>query len=81
VGTESAETTDNAVVRNESAAEASAPSPITITQGPNGLIVSSQDQEALDQIMDLLDELAPTEMSYRVFELKNTYAKDVAKLL
>lgn len=58
-----------------------APPPITITQGPNGLVVSSQDPEALDQMMELLEELVPTEMSYRVFELKNTYAKDVAKLL
>lgn len=65
----------------ESPDAAPSPPPITIMQGPNGLVISSQDPEALDRIMELLDELTPTEMSYQVFELKNTYAKDVAKLL
>lgn len=69
---------DNAVPGASPAAE---PPPITIMQGPNGLVISSQDGEALDRMMELLEELTPTEMSYHVFELKNTYAKDVAKLL
>ncbi len=60
---------------------APSPPPITIVQGPNGLVISSQDPEALDRMMELLEELTPTEMGYQVFELKNTYAKDVAKLL
>lgn len=72
---------NDAVAESTIPADRSSPPPVTITQGPNGLIVSSQDPEALDRMMELLDELVPTEMSYHVFELKNTYAKDVAKLL
>ncbi|MDZ4784328.1 MAG: secretin N-terminal domain-containing protein [Planctomycetia bacterium] len=75
-------TTPEVVAEREAEAVAAPSVPaITITQGPDGLVISSQDGEALDRMMELLDELTPVEMSYRVFELKNTYAKDVSKLL
>ncbi len=55
--------------------------PIRITIGPNGLILSSPDTRALDQLEQLLEDLAPAKLSFRIFRLQHTYAKDVASLL
>jgi type II secretory pathway component GspD/PulD (secretin) len=55
--------------------------PIRITIGPQGLILSSPDTRALDQIEDLLAEISPAKSSFRIFRLQHTYAKDVATLL
>jgi type II secretory pathway component GspD/PulD (secretin) len=54
--------------------------PVRITIGPNGLILSSADTRALDQLEELLAELSP-KSSFRVFTLQHTFAKDVASLL
>ena len=62
-------------------ASSSASPAISITRGPQGLIVTSRDPAALDQFMKLVDELSPADSRYHVFMLKHTYAKDVASLL
>jgi len=56
-------------------------SPISITRGPQGLIVTSRDAASLDQLMKLIDELSPNDGKYHLFSLKHSYAKDVAYLL
>ena len=55
--------------------------PVKITVGPYGLIISSADTEALDRIEDLMVDIMPPRLSYKVFTLHHTYAKDVAELL
>jgi type II secretory pathway component GspD/PulD (secretin) len=55
--------------------------PVRITIGPQGLILSSPDTRALDQMEDLLGNLSPARSSFRVFALEHTYAKEVATLL
>lgn len=55
--------------------------PVKITVGPYGLIISSADTEALDRIEDLVVDIMPPRLSYKVFTLRHTYAKDVAELL
>ncbi|HZZ26601.1 MAG TPA: secretin N-terminal domain-containing protein, partial [Pirellulales bacterium] len=75
---------DDRTGSNNSAPTAVAPSTppgISITRGPQGLIVTSRDPAALDQFMKLVDELSPGDSRYHVFTLKHTYAKDVASLL
>jgi type II secretory pathway component GspD/PulD (secretin) len=54
---------------------------IHITVGPQGLILSSSDTAALDELEDLINNLAPQRLSYKIFTLHHTYAKDVALLL
>ncbi|HVX60281.1 MAG TPA: secretin N-terminal domain-containing protein, partial [Pirellulales bacterium] len=55
--------------------------PIKIMVGPYGITMSSSDTEALDRLEDLLSDLMPPRIAYKVFKLKNTYAKDVVYLL
>ncbi len=55
--------------------------PISITRSPQGLIVTSRDQESLDQFMKLIDELSPIDAHFHTFNLKHADAKDVAILL
>ena len=55
--------------------------PVKITVGPYGLVISSADTEALDRIEDLMVDIMPPRLSYKVFTLHHTYAKDVAELL
>jgi type II secretory pathway component GspD/PulD (secretin) len=55
--------------------------PVKITVGPYGLIITSADTEALDRLEDLMVDIMPPRLSYKVFTLRHTYAKDVAELL
>jgi hypothetical protein len=55
--------------------------PIHITIGPQGVVLSSSDTEALDRLEELIGNLAPQRTSYKIFRLQHTYAKDVALLL
>lgn len=55
--------------------------PVKITVGPYGLIISSADTQALDRLEDLVVDIMPPRLSYKVFTLRHTYAKDVAELL
>jgi Bacterial type II/III secretion system short domain len=55
--------------------------PVSITRGPQGLIITSRDPAALDQMMKLINELSPTDSRFHVFTLKHTYARDVVTLL
>ncbi len=55
--------------------------PISITRSPQGLIITSRDQESLDQFMKLIDELSPIDAHFHTFNLKHADAKDVAILL
>ncbi|HEV3003865.1 MAG TPA: secretin N-terminal domain-containing protein, partial [Pirellulales bacterium] len=56
--------------------------PVKITVGPQGLVISSSDTEALDRLEEmLLAGVASARSSYKIFMLKHTYAKDVVSLL
>jgi type II secretory pathway component GspD/PulD (secretin) len=56
--------------------------PVKITVGPQGLVISSSDTEALDRLEEmLLAGVASARTSYKIFTLKHTYAKDVVSLL
>lgn len=55
--------------------------PISITRGPQGLVITSRDTEALAAIMDLVDQIHASQPSFRVFQLRHTYASDIALLL
>ena len=55
--------------------------PVRVTVGPYGLVISSADAEALDRLEELTGNLMPARLSYKVFAIKNTYAKDLALLL
>jgi len=57
------------------------PPPVKITVGPQGLIITSRDTAALDRLEALLATIMPQRVSFKVFTLKHTYAKDVAYLL
>jgi type II secretory pathway component GspD/PulD (secretin) len=57
------------------------PAPVKITIGPHGLVVSSTDTEALDQMEELIANIMPSRQSFKIFTLKHTYAKDVVYLL
>ncbi len=73
---------DNTPVRRPSDnADTTAPAPISIIQGPQGLIVTSRDAASVDQLMKLIDQLSPASSRYQAFTLKHVYAKDVAYLL
>jgi type II secretory pathway component GspD/PulD (secretin) len=61
--------------------DADSPAPISIIQGPQGLIVTSRDAASVDQLMKLIDQLSPASSRYQAFTLKHVYAKDVAYLL
>jgi type II secretory pathway component GspD/PulD (secretin) len=55
--------------------------PIKITLGPQGLIISSSDTDALDRLEELLNNVMPPRTTYELFVLKHTYAKDMVSLL
>jgi type II secretory pathway component GspD/PulD (secretin) len=55
--------------------------PIKITLGPQGLVISSSDTDALDRLEELLNNVMPARTSYEIFTLKHTYAKDMVLLL
>jgi type II secretory pathway component GspD/PulD (secretin) len=56
--------------------------PIAVSPGPHGLVISSQDTEALDQLERMITELTPTQrISSKLFYLKNSFCKDVADVL
>ncbi|MEZ6071586.1 MAG: secretin N-terminal domain-containing protein [Pirellulales bacterium] len=66
----------------EAGSEAATAAPaVSITRGPEGLVITSQDAAALDELMDLAAQLSPRRQSYHTFTLKNTYAREVAYLL
>lgn len=44
--------------------------PIQIRQGPNGLIIRSDDTEALDLLEDLLMDMAPPPDDYKIFKVR-----------
>ena len=68
-------------VPRDDAARSDAP-PIAITPGPHGLVISSEDTEALDQLERMINELAPPQrISQKLFYLKNSFCKDVADVL
>jgi type II secretory pathway component GspD/PulD (secretin) len=60
---------------------AAQPPPIAITTGPNGLVISSHDTEALDLLEDVLGQIMPNRMTSKLFYLKHSLAKEVAYLL
>jgi type II secretory pathway component GspD/PulD (secretin) len=53
------------------------PSPIRITRGPNGLVITSNDTQALDQLQDLIDHVQPQRDDFKIFHLKFAYALSV----
>lgn len=56
--------------------------PIAITPGPHGLVISSEDIQALDLLERMISELVPTQrLSSKLFYLKNGFCKDVARVL
>ncbi|HUY90612.1 MAG TPA: secretin N-terminal domain-containing protein [Pirellulales bacterium] len=55
--------------------------PVKVTVGPYGLIISSADTDALDRLEDLVVDVMPPRLTYKVFALRHTYAKDVVDLL
>ncbi|HWB08679.1 MAG TPA: secretin N-terminal domain-containing protein [Pirellulales bacterium] len=55
--------------------------PIKITLGPQGLVISSSDTDALDRLEELLNNVMPARTNYEIFTLKHTYAKDMVTLL
>jgi len=57
------------------------PPPIAVSVGPNGLVISSQDTEALDRLEELLAQISPQRITSKLYYLKHTLAKDVAYLL
>ncbi len=63
------------------ALDAGAPAPISVTCGPTGLVVSSDDAVALRRLKQLVGEITSNEASLRVFSLKNANAVEVATLL
>jgi hypothetical protein len=58
------------------------PAPISITPGPNGLVIASEDVEALDQLERMISELSPTQRTgSKLFYLRNAFCKDVVDVL
>ncbi|HVW37395.1 MAG TPA: secretin N-terminal domain-containing protein [Pirellulales bacterium] len=55
--------------------------PVRIAVGPYGLVISSSDAQALDRLEELIGNFMPARLSYKVFKIKNTYARDLALLL
>jgi len=80
-----AEEADSQPVDVPRAAERALPpearAPVKITMGPQGLVISSSDTEALDRLEDLLLSLMPSRSTHKIFTLEHTYAKDVVLLL
>ena len=65
-------------------AESKTPAPIIVVPGPNGLIIASEDSEALDQFERLLDMLSGGPANARavtVFYLKHAKAAAIAEAL
>jgi hypothetical protein len=59
----------------------SARAPVKITVGPQGLVISSSDTDALDRLEELLTTMMPKRPNFKLFTLKHTYAKDMVSLL
>jgi type II secretory pathway component GspD/PulD (secretin) len=58
------------------------PAPIQITRGPDGrIVISSEDTRALDLLEDLMTQLAPARIDYKIFRLKYAWAYGVALTL
>jgi type II secretory pathway component GspD/PulD (secretin) len=55
----------------------SAPAPIRITHGPKGLVITSDDTQALDQLQELIDQVQPQRDDFKIFHLKYAYASSV----
>ena len=55
--------------------------PVKIQLGPQGLVISSSDTDALDRLEEILNSVMPPRTSYEIFTLKHTYAKDMVLLL
>lgn len=54
------------------------PAPIKITVNSEGqLIIASEDTQALDQLQDMIEQLAPARPEYHYFKLRYVYADDV----
>src|SRR5690606_35740879 len=53
---------------------------ISVTRTPEGLVAASDDPEALDRFMELVDRIRPNNLRDQVFQLKHTYASDVVYL-
>jgi hypothetical protein len=68
-------------ITQDSKVNSAGPSPISITRGPQGLIITSRDQASLDQFMKLIDELSPADTHFHTFNLKHADSKDVSILL
>jgi type II secretory pathway component GspD/PulD (secretin) len=65
-------------------AEGDSPAPIIIAPGPNGLVIASQDQEALDLLEELVRMMASQVSSgpqLTIFYLKHARAEAVAEVL
>jgi type II secretory pathway component GspD/PulD (secretin) len=73
-----------ATVPPSGTAEAQAPPPVVISAGPNGLVIASQDQEALDLMEELVRMMASQVGSgpqLTIFYLKHARAEAVAEVL
>jgi hypothetical protein len=58
------------------------PPPVSIVPGPHGLMIASDDTEALDQLERIITELAPSSrIGSKLFYLRNSFCKDVADVL
>ncbi len=74
------ETDDAAAARPEAEVEAAEapPAAINLTITADGrIVISSDDPVALDQMEDLLAELAPPPQDFKLYELKNSDCRDV----
>ena len=59
------------------AGKAHPPAPIRITRGPNGLVISSADPQALDQLEELIEQVQPPRDDFKIFHLRFAYASSV----
>jgi type II secretory pathway component GspD/PulD (secretin) len=57
------------------------PPPVSITVGPQGLVITSADPAALDQLEELVATIRPAKPSFKIFTLRHTFAEDIADLL
>ncbi len=53
------------------------PAPIRITRGRDGLVITSNDTQALDRLQDLIDQVQPQRDDFKIFHLKYAYASGV----
>ena len=58
------------------------PAPIQISRGTDGrLVLTSEDTQALDLLEDLMGQLAPPRIDYKIFQLKYAWAYGIALTL